>query len=286
MKQPMLLTDLPNGVGRVLLGCAGVIALMQPPLNASAQNVNLGTANNFAVMAGSTVTSTGPTVIIGGNVGASPGTAVTGFPPGTISAPYTTIAGGPVAAQAQADLNTAFNYAAGLAPNQVLSGQDLGGLTLTPGVYFFASTAQLTGTLTLNDQGNPNAEFVFQIGSSLTTAANSSVLTINGGTVPGADVFWQVGSSATLETGTAFEGNLLAYAAITAAAGATDLDGRLLAETGAVTLAGNTITVPASEVIGGGGGGNVPDTGSTLLLLGSGFVSLLACGRRVSSVRW
>jgi Ice-binding-like len=115
---------------------------------------------------------------------------------------------------------------------------------LTPGVYFFSSSAQLTGTLTLNDQGNPDAEFVFQIGSTLTTASGSSVVTINSGDSPGCNVFWQVGSSATLGTTTAFEGNILALTSITADTGATVLDGRLLARNGAVTLDSNTITVP------------------------------------------
>lgn len=283
MKETLVLKALQNGAARIPTGLSIALAVSCLHLSATAQDVNLGKAGNFAVLAGSTVTSTGPTAINGGNVGVSPGTSITGFPPGVISAPYTTVAGGPVAAQAQADLNTAFNYAAGLAPTQVLTGQDLGGLTLTPGVYFFASSAQLTGTLTLNDQGNDDAAFVFQIGSTLTTAANSSVLTINGGPAPGADVFWKIGSSATLGTGTAFEGNILASASITASAGATDLDGRLLAETGAVTLDGNAITAPQ---IGGGGtsGGTAPDTASTLLLLGSSLLVLSAVRRRFLSL--
>src|SRR4051812_43298583 len=169
-------------------------------------DVFLATAGNFSVLAGSTVTNTGSSVIDGGDVGVSPGTAITGFPPGTILPPFTMHAGDAVAIQAQNDLTTAYNTAAGLAPTQDLTGQNLGGLTLTPGVYSFSSSAQLTGTLTLNDLGNPNAQFVFQIGSTLTTASNSSVVTINGGPMPGCTVFWQVGSSATLGTGTAFEG--------------------------------------------------------------------------------
>jgi type VI secretion system secreted protein VgrG len=157
---------------------------------------------------------------------------------------------------------------------------DLGGQTLLPGVYFFASSAQLTGQLTLDNQGNPDAVFVFQIGSTLTTASGSSVVTINDGdpstSHPGISVYWQVGSSATLGTTTAFEGNILAKASITDDGGST-VQGRLLAETAAVTLNDTTINVPPAEVQSGAG---VPDTGSTLLLLGSGLTTLLAFRRR------
>jgi hypothetical protein len=205
--------------------------------------VDLGTAGNYAVLAGSTVTNNGNTVINGGDVGVSPGSAITGFsPPGTVTAPYTI--DNADAAAAQNDLTTAYNTAAGLAPTQDLTGTDLGGLTLTPGVYFFSSSAQLTGTLTLNDEGDPNAQFVFQIGSTLTTASNSTVATINDGdsTMPGCTVFWQVGSSATLGTGTDFEGHILALTSISMNTGADILDGSALAENGAVTLQDNTIT--------------------------------------------
>jgi type VI secretion system secreted protein VgrG len=240
-------------------------------LNATSIEVDLGTANNFAVLAGSTVTSTGPTVINGGNVGVSAGSAITGFPPGTVDVPYTIHAADAVAAQAQTDLTTAYNQAAGLPVFQILTGQDLGGLILTPGVYFFASSAQLTGTLTLNGEGLADPVFVFQIGSTLTTASNSSVVMTNdgGSFTPGISVFWQVGSSATLGTGTAFEGNILALTSITANTGATILDGRVLARNGAVTLDGNNIMAPPAENV------NVPDTGSTLLLLGAGLTALL-----------
>jgi hypothetical protein len=158
---------------------------------------------------------------------------------------------------------------------------------LTPGVYFFASSAQLTGTLYLNDEGLNDPVFVFQIGSTLTTASGSSVVELNQGanTIPGTSIFWQVGSSATLGTTTAFDGNILAYTSITMNTGATDLDGRLLAMGGggvggAVTLDDNTITAPPAEVPTTGGGGSAPDTGSTLLLLGAGLSALCAFGRR------
>jgi hypothetical protein len=220
----------------------GITSVSWAQIRANADTVDLGTAGNFAVLAGSTITNTGPTVISGGNVGVSPGSAITGFPPGSVTPPSTLHAADAVTLQAQTDLTTAYNVAAGLAPTQDLTGQDLGGLTLVPGVYFFSSSAQLTGTLTLNDLGDPNAQFVFQIGSTLTTASNSSVVTINGGSMPGCDVFWQVGSSATLGTGTAFEGHILALTSITMTTDATILDGSALARNGAVTLDSNTIT--------------------------------------------
>jgi type VI secretion system secreted protein VgrG len=173
-----------------------------------------------------------------------------------------------LAAQAESDLVTAYNTAAGLSPTANLTGQDLGGLTLTPGVYFFSSSAGLTGTLTLNDEGNPNALFVFQIGSTLTTAADSSVVTINSGSTPDLDIFWQVGSSATVGTDTDFEGNILAETSITMNTGATNSDGRLLAINGAVTLDANTLTTSA-----------VPEP-SSLLLLGAGLATVFVFRRR------
>src|SRR5205085_7306723 len=141
------------------------------------------------------VDNTGPSIIDGGSVGVSPGSVITGFPPGIVLPPFTLHAADAVALQAQNDLATAYIAAAGLPHTQDLTGQDLGGLTLVPGVYFFSSSAQLTGMLTLNDQGDPNAQFVFQIGSTLNTASGSSVRMINGGLMPGCTVFWQVGSS-------------------------------------------------------------------------------------------
>jgi len=278
MKATLLLTAVQNGARRISMGFGFALAVMFLQFNATAQDVNLGTANDFAVLAYSAVSSTGNTVITGGNVGLYPDTlsSVTGFyPPGIVNAPGIIEAANGDTLQAQKDLTTAYNTATGLAPTKDLTGQDLGGLTLTPGVYFFSSSAGLTGQLTLNDLGNPDAVFVFQIGSTLTTASGSSVVTINDPSTAGISVFWQVGSSATLGTGTDFEGSILANASITDNGGST-VEGRLLAETGAVTLNDTVIDVPPAEVIGGGGGGNVPDGGSTLLLLGFGVLSLLA----------
>src|SRR5580693_3990803 len=162
-------TTMRNGAKRMPLGLSLVLAAAWLQVYANAQEVNLGTANNFAVLAGSAVPNTGSTVINGGNVGLSPGSSVTGFPPGMVTAPYTIHIGDAVALDAQNDLTAAYNVAAGLPVTQTLTGQNLGGLTLTPGVYFFATSALLTGTLTLNDMGNPDAVFVFQIGTALTT---------------------------------------------------------------------------------------------------------------------
>ncbi len=202
--------------------------------------VSLGTSQNFAVLGGSTVTNTGVSAI-SGDVGVSPGTAVTGFPPGMVTN-GTIHANDAVAMQAQIDLTTAYNAVAGTPCNVNLSGQDLGGLTLTPGVYCFSTSAQLTGTLRLDFQGNPNAIFLFQIGSTLTTASGSSVLLLNsGGSTCPANLFWQVGSSATLGTGSGFVGNILALSSITLTTAAS-LSGRALARNGAVTLDTNAVS--------------------------------------------
>lgn len=198
--------------------------------------VNLGTATPFGVLGGSAVTNTGPT-IINGDLGVSPGTSITGFPPGIVNG--TTHATDAVATQAEADTTTAYKNAAGRAPDQNLTGTDLGGLTLDSGVYKFSSSAGLTGDLTLDGQGNPDAVFIFQIGSTLTTASASNVNLING--AQACHVFWQVGSSATLGTTTNFVGNVLAYTSVTANTGAT-VNGRLLAQNGAVTMDTNTVT--------------------------------------------
>ncbi len=200
---------------------------------------SLGTAASFAVLAGSTATNTGPTNVAG-DLGVSPGAAITGFPPGVVVPPATIHAADAVALQAQSDVTTAYNNAAGQACDVNLTGQDLGGLTLTPGVYCFPSTsAQLTGALTLDGGGDPAAVFIFQTGSTITTASNATVLLINGAS--DCNVFWQIGSSATLGTGTAFVGNILALTSITLNTNASLL-GRALAQNGAVTMDANNIS--------------------------------------------
>ena len=235
---------------------------------ASAIYVDLGTAASFGVLAGSTVTNTGPSVI-NGDLGLWPGTSITGFPPGIVNG--TTYNNDAVAMQAQSDLTTAYNFAAGEACGTNLTGQDLGGLTLTPGVYCFSSLAQLTGTLTLNALGDTNAVFVFQIGSTLTTASNSSVVFTNGLQVGG--VFWQVGSSATLGTTTDFAGNILALTSITLNTGADIGCGRALARNGAVTMDTNDVSVNGCEA-------TVPEPGNGPLLGIGLLLSLIVYGRQ------
>src|SRR4029077_6124823 len=156
----------------------------QPP-------VPLGSAANFEILAGSTVTNTGPTIITGGNLGLSPGSAVTGFPPGTLTPPAVMHITDPIAAKAQLDLTIAYNYAAGLPGGAVLPG-DLSGLTFTPGLYKTASTVMLSaGNVTLDAQGNANAVFIFQIGSTLTTLGGTQVVLAGGAQAK--NIFWQVG---------------------------------------------------------------------------------------------
>jgi hypothetical protein len=191
----------------------------------------LGSAASFVALASSTLTNTGSGVFIG-DVGVSPGSEVEGFPTGKVIN-GTIHRGDAVAAQAQLDANSAYVNLAGQVCNTNLTDLDLGGMTLTPGVYCFDTSAQLTGNLVLDALGNPNAVWVFQTGSTLTTASTSTVKVINGGKA--LNVFWQVGSSATCGTGTRFIGNILAYASITFDTGAS-LTGRALALNGAVTL--------------------------------------------------
>ncbi|MCU1363130.1 MAG: hypothetical protein JWM55_958 [Acidimicrobiaceae bacterium] len=204
----------------------------------AATTVNLGSATPYAVLAGSTVTNTGPSVITG-DVGLSPGTSITGFPPGLASG--TTDAADAASLAAQNSSTAAFGVASSDTPFTTVAAGTLGGTTLVPGVYQSASALSLTGTLTLNAGGDANAVFIFQAGSTLTTDAASSVV-LEGG-AQACNVFWTVGSSATLGTSTSFVGTILALTSITMNTGAS-LAGRALAQTGAVTLDDNTITAP------------------------------------------
>jgi hypothetical protein len=209
-------------------------------LSAMAVAPPLGAAGPFAVLGASTVTNTGPTVV-NGDLGVSPGAAVVGFPPGIVNG--TIHAADATALAAQNSIITAYNALAGQPCDVVLTGQDLGGLTLIPGVYCFSTSAQLTGTLTLNGLGNAGSVWVFKIGSTLTSASGSRVAYVNAGQACG--TFWQVGSSATLGTTTIFAGNVLALASITLNTGATN-SGGLFARTGAATLDSNVISTVGS----------------------------------------
>ena len=245
-----------------------VAFLMLVAIAATAQaaqpSVGLGTADSFAVLGASTVTNTGPSVI-NGDLGVSPGTAITGFPPGLVNG--TVSAANAVAGQAQSDLTTAYNDAAGRTPAVLVPG-DLGGLFLTPGVYKRSSSLLLTGDATLDAQGNADAVFIFQIGSTLTTASNSRVLLTGG--AQACNVFWQVGSSATLGTNTTFRGTILALASITVTT-RTDIVGRALARNAAVTLDTNTITKATCAPGTTPGGG--PPPGGTPTENGAAFVT-------------
>ena len=208
----------------------------------------LGAAGRFAVLGGSTVTSLGPTVI-DGDMGLAPGLSIVGFPPGIVR-DGATHAGDAVALQGQADAATAFDALGAEACDVDLSGTDLGGLTLTPGVYCFTSSAQLTGALVLDAAGRADAVFVLKIASTLTTASGATVRVINGGGDCG--VFWRVGSSATLGTGTSFTGSILALASITLTTGAT-VSGRALARTGAVTMDSSAVSLSVCSAVADGG---------------------------------
>ena len=251
----------------ILLAIASLAAV---PLQEAKAAIDLKTAGTYAVLAGTTVTNTGATTL-NGDLGLNSGTSITGtgtvtFTAGTIHATDT------ASGIAKDDLTAAYIVAAGLAPTQTMTVPQLGGLTLTPGVYYLAGQGLLTGTLTLDAQNNPNAEFVFQIGSELIAASGSSVVTIAGGSTPaGSNVFWQVGSSATLNTTTAFQGHILALTSVDVKTGATIINGSAMARIGAVTLQGNTITHSV-----------VPEPATMTLALFGGALSLMKRSRRVA----
>ncbi|HZV75722.1 MAG TPA: ice-binding family protein [Conexibacter sp.] len=244
----------------IILVAGFVLAAL--PLAAQAAPVHLATASPFVVLGGATVTNTGPSVLDGA-LGVAPGTALVGFGlPAVVHG--ATHANDAVAKQAQSDLTTAYVVAAGqpVAPANDLTGTNLGNRTLRAGAYRFTSSAQLTGALTLDGQGDPGAQFVFEIGSALTTASASSVVLINGASP--CDVFWQVGSSATLGTTTAFQGNLMALTSISLNNGATVI-GRMLARNGQVSLIDNVLSAPqcGTGSPAPGAGRTSPGSGST-----------------------
>ena len=272
--------------GRLAGLALAMVAVFALPAVAQAAPVGLGTAGPFVVLGGAKVTNVGPSVL-NGNLGISPGTELEGFgPPAVING--STHATTEVAAQAQLDLTTAYDAAAGqpVLPANDLSGEDLGGLKLAPGTYRYNAAALMTGALILDAEGDPNAEFVFQIGSQLTTESASSVVLVNGASP--CNVYWQVGSSAVLGTTTSFQGTLMALTSISLNSKATVV-GRMLARNGQVSLIENTLTRPlcatgpTSPPPGEtpGGPGTVPPTtpGTTGSATTPGSGSRLASGR-------
>ena len=227
-------------VGAIAIPTAIAIAIFSQSASAATAPVGLGTAGSYAVLAGSTVTNTGPSVI-SGNLGVSPGTAVTGFPPGTVNS-GTIHAADAAAGDAQADLTTAYNDAAGRVKSASIGGFIGAGHTFAPGVYNATSSLDVGGSLTLDAHGDPNAVFIFQAGSTLGTDTGTTIRLTNG--AQACNVFWQVGSSATLTTGSTFQGTILALTSITVQTGDT-ITGRALARNGAVTLDDDTITAPS-----------------------------------------
>jgi hypothetical protein len=234
--------------------------LMRSPVSAAPI---LGTElSGFAVLGASTVTSTGLTALAG-NLGVSPGTAITGFGPGTYTG--TIYPGGPVAAAAHAQLGTAMLNLAKLGSGTAIAG-NLNGLTLAPGVYTVAALASnLSQVLTLDGGGNPNAYWVFQMPSTLITSAGAVVKVVNTGA--GAGIYWVVGSSATIGTGTIFAGNIMATASVTMNSDATIECGRVLAYAAAVTMIKNVVNATTCAGTSGAGsngfsgGLDVPDNG-------------------------
>jgi hypothetical protein len=219
-------SDSPLGVRQSGTGGGGPAAVV------------IGTTSTFAILAGSTVTNTGATAVTG-DLGVSPGAAVTGFPPGTVSG--ATHAGDATAATAQADLTTAYNDAAGRTAGVISLSGDLTGLTLAPGLYKSTSSLGITGNLTLNGLGDANAKFIIQIASTLTTGTGSQVILTGGAQAK--NIIWQVGTSATLGANSIFKGTIMADQSITLNTGAR-LDGRALARVAAVTLDANTVVIP------------------------------------------
>jgi hypothetical protein len=290
--------DLSSGLrGLAALCAAAALSAFVCPSLASATPY-LGSAQSFAVLGASTVTNTSSTTIYG-SVGVDPGSAITGFPPGSVTGGSIYGPGG-VSGLAQGDALTAYNTLKAL-PSSDLTGQALGSTvsTLTPGVYRFDTSAQLTGALTLDFATNPGGDFVFLVGTALTTASNSSINVLNGNALGG--VYWLMGvtggsgtGSATLGSGTTFAGNILALDSITLNSAADILCGRAIALNAAVTMDGNRISnnntaqnfgtgrsdFGSYGFSGGGSVSPIPEP-STMLLLAAGLVGLVTLRKRI-----
>lgn len=230
------------GPGSAAFGSSASLGRLASPIQlaASPAFVKLRTASSFAILAGSTVTNTGPTQITG-DVGIFPGNSITGFPPGVINGKLH--AGDAIAEQAELDLTRAYNDAMGRLRGAVKVAGNIGGQTLVPGLYKSTSSLAISsGDLTLDARGNSDAVFIFQIASKFTTTSGRMVILTNG--AHARNIFWAVGSSATLGTGCSFYGNLLVHQSISMATG-TVMVGRALTHVGAVTMQRNTIVKPA-----------------------------------------
>ena len=220
-------------------GASGVRAQLVPSAACGQLPVDLRSASTYAALSGTSVTNTGATALTG-DLGVSPGSSVTGFPPGTVSG--TKNVANPAAAGAEANLTLAYSDAAGRVNCPVTVAGNIGGKTLTPGLYKSTSSLAISsGDLTLSGGGNPNGVFIFQVASALTTTSGRAVILSNG--AQAGNVFWQVGSSATIGTTSTMQGTIMAYASITMLAG-SHLNGRALAKTGDVTLSATTIVSP------------------------------------------
>lgn len=226
-----------TAIAAVGLSSIGLMISLADGSQAAVTPISLGTAEGFAVLAGSGITNTGTTTITG-DLGTFPTTTIIGF--SSIVQSGANHAGDAITQGAKGDALTAYNAAVAESPTTVVSG-DLGGRTLVAGAYSSASSLGLTGTLTLDGANNASSVFVFQAGSTLTTASASSIVLING--AQSCNVFWQMGSSVTLGTNSTFRGTILAQQSITATTGVV-VDGRLLASNGAVTIDGGSITKP------------------------------------------